>query len=140
MGINKNNIGLGICLVLMGFFLALLLKVTIMVDFDKVELAKMDGSTKVKCGSDSMGLTFGCSDILYYRDVGKNEELIPGDIYIYRKDDGGKVVHRLIECVDIDCNLTVFKGDNNAVGELIERKDVLQKVESVRYKWKTNWC
>ena len=134
MGIKKNNIILGICLISIGFVLALLLKVTIIADFDNVELAKMDGSVRVQCGSDSMGLTFGCGDLLYYTDVKKDEELVPGNIYIYRKEDGGKVVHRLIECVDVDCELTVFKGDNNAVGELVERNNVLQKIESVRYR------
>jgi len=122
--IKQDDIILWLCLLSFGFFLALLLKVTLIVDFERVELTKVDGSVKVSCGSDSMGLTFGCGDLLYYRDVKKNEELMPGDIYIYRKDNDTKVVHRLIECVDIDCNLTVFKGDNNAVGELVERKDV----------------
>jgi len=132
--IKQDDIILWLCLLSFGFFLALLLKVTLIVDFERVELTKVDGSVKVSCGSDSMGLTFGCGDLLYYRDVKKNEELMPGDIYIYRKDNDTKVVHRLIECVDIDCNLTVFKGDNNAVGELVERKDVLRKIESVRYR------
>ena len=134
MGINKYDVILGICLITIGFVLALLLKVTIIADFDNVELAKMDGSVRVQCGSDSMGLTFRCGDLLYYTDVKKDEELVPGNIYIYRKEDGGKVVHRLIECVDVDCELTVFKGDNNAVGELVERNNVLQKIESVRYR------
>jgi len=118
----------------MGFLLALLFKAVIIVDVETVEIVKLDGSVKVGCGSDSMGLTFGCDDLLYYRDVKRNEELTPGDIYIYRKDNESKVVHRLIECVDVDCELMVFKGDNNAVGELVERKQVLQKIESVRYR------
>ena len=138
MDTKKYNLLIGICLVGVSFLSALLFKSVFMVDFDKVELAKMDGSVRVQCGSDSMGLTFGCNDLLYYTEVKKDEELVPGDIYIYRKDDDSKVVHRLIECIDIDCNLTVFKGDNNAVGEFVERKDVLQKIESVRYRWKTN--
>ena len=131
---KKPDIILWICLLSIGFFSALLFKAVLIVDVESVELTKLDGSVKVECGSDSMGLTFGCNDLLYYRDVGKNEKLVPGDIYIYRKDDDNKVVHRLIECVDIDCNLTVFKGDNNAVGELVERDNVLQKIESVRYR------
>ena len=131
---KKEDIIIGMCLISIGFLLALILKVTIMVDFERVELTKYDGVIKVQCGSDSMGLTFGCGDLLYYRDVKKNEELVPGDIYIYRKDDGNKTVHRLVECVDIDCNLTVFKGDNNAVGELVNRSNVIQKIESVRYR------
>jgi len=134
MDTKKKDIILWSCLICIGFILALLLKVTVIADFDNVELAKMDGSVRVQCGSDSMGLTFGCNDLLYYTEVKKDEELVPGDIYIYRKDDDSKVVHRLIECIDIDCNLTVFKGDNNAVGEFVERKDVLQKIESVRYR------
>ena len=131
---KKPDIILWICFLGIGFFSALLFKAVLIVDVESVELTKLDGSVKVECGSDSMGLTFGCNDLLYYRDVGKNEKLVPGDIYIYRKDDDNKVVHRLIECVDIDCNLTVFKGDNNAVGELVERNNVLQKIESVRYR------
>ena len=131
---TKNNITIGICLIAIGFVLALMLKVTIMVDFNNVELTKMDGSVRVQCGSDSMGLTFGCGDLLYYRDVERGGELVPGEIYVYRKDDGSKAVHRLVECVDIDCNLCVFKGDNNAVGELVNRSNVIQKVESVRYR------
>jgi len=131
---KQNNIIFGICLITIGFLLALILKVTIMVDFERVELTKYDGVIKVQCGSDSMGLTFGCDDLLYYRDVKKNEELVLGDIYIYIKEDGGKTVHRLIECVDIDCNLTVFKGDNNAVGELVNKSNVIRKIEGVRYR------
>jgi len=134
MVIKQEDVILWICLLSFGFFLALLFKAVLIVDVASVELTKLDGSIKVECGSDSMGLTFGCNDLLYYRDVKKGEILVPGDIYIYRKDDDNKVVHRLIECVDIDCELTVFKGDNNAVGELVERKNVLQKIESVRYR------
>jgi len=131
---NKYDIMFWVCLVGIGFFTALLFKAIFIVDFGNVDFAKMDGSIRVKCGSDSMGLTFGCGDLLYYRDIKKNEKLTPGDIYIYRKDNDTKVVHRLIECVDIDCNLTVFKGDNCAVGELVERNQVIQKIESVRYR------
>jgi len=131
---KKEDITICLCLISIGFVLALLLKVTLIVDFDKVELTKADGSVRIKCGSDSMGLTFGCGDLLYYRNVKKDEELIPGDIYIYRKDNDDNIVHRLIECVDIDCNLTVFKGDNNAVGEFVNKSQIIRKVESVRYR------
>jgi len=132
--IDKNRLILGICLVTFSFFLALMLKGIFVIDFGNVELAKMDGSMRVQCGTGSMGLTFGCDDLIYYRDIEKNEQFIPGDIYIYKKDDDSKVVHRLIECVDIDCNITVFKGDNNAVGEFVNKSQIIRKVESVRYR------
>ena len=134
MDTKKKDIILWSCLICIGFILALLLKVTVIADFDNVELAKMDGSMRVQCGTGSMGLTFGCDDLIYYRDIEKNEQFIPGDIYIYKKDDDSKVVHRLIECVDIDCNITVFKGDNNAVGEFVNKSQIIRKVESVRYR------
>ena len=132
--IKQDDMIVWICLIGIGFVLALLFKFILIVDFDRVELTKVDGTIKVACGSDSMGLTFGCEDLLYYRDIKNNEELTLGDIYVYRKDNGDNVVHRLIECVDIDCELMVFKGDNNAVGELVEKQQVIKKVESVRYR------
>ena len=131
---KRKDIILYVCLLSFGFFLALLLKAVLIVDIEAVEITKLDGSIKVSCGSDSMGLTFGCGDLLYYRDVKRDEELLPGEIYVYRKDDETKVVHRLVECVDVDCELMVFKGDNNAVGELVEREQVTKKIESVRYR------
>ena len=137
MDIKINQLllmGIGMILIISGFVAAFAIKGIVNIDFERVSMTKYDGVTKITCGSDSMGLTFGCGDLLYYRNVKKDEELVPGEIYIYRKDDGNKVVHRLVECIDIDCELMVFKGDNNAVGELVEREQVTKKIESVRYR------
>lgn len=96
-------------------------------------MSKYDGVTGINCGSDSMGLTLSCDDLVYYNYVQKKEELAPGRIYIYENKDNRTTIHRLVGCADDDCNTAIFKGDNNRVSELVERKRIIKKVEMIKY-------
>lgn len=88
---------------------------------------------RVGCGSDSMGLTLSCNDTLEVERFNKEKKPLLGRIYIFNRTNG-TTVHRLIGCVDQDCNLTIFKGDNNYIGELIRKEDILWKVKGVFYE------
>lgn len=90
----------------------------------------VDVETQVGCKSNSMGLTIKCGDKIYGEYIEKDEVLVPGDIYVYDKSENGtaQVVHRLVLCLDDDCNSTVFKGDNNVVAEVVNRSDILYRV------------
>ena len=93
-----------------------------------------DTTNTVGCGSDSMGLTLQCNDKLYLHTLSPQEALTPGSIYIYNNSKhNNTVVHRLILCLDTDCNATIFKGDNNKIGEQVHRKDILYKVVQTQY-------
>lgn len=129
---NLNKV-IYVLIFFLGFSIAMLLKGSILFDLNKAKLQKMDGSIKVGCGSDSMGLTLDCEDTLYYELVMKDEPLEMGQIYIYRKYDNNTIVHRLVGCIDIDCNMTIFKGDNNKIIEKIDRKNIIYKVVGVEY-------
>ena len=91
---------------------------------------KYDVVSKISCGSDSMGLSFKCSDVVYSRKVLINETMIPGEVYIYTDPDPNKtnkIIHRLAVCLDENCSRMVFRGDNNAVGEIVNRSQIYAK-------------
>jgi len=99
----------------------------------EIDYYAYDRVSKVSCKSNSMGLTMNCGDAVYETKVKDNDKLIPGDIYIYKKLNY-TVVHRLVYCLDENCSKAVFKGDNNEKGELINRSQVIFKVEKVEYR------
>lgn len=97
------------------------------------DVVNYDYISRVGCSSNSMGTTFHCGDILYKAEVDAVDNLTIGSIYVYQFGNI-TVVHRLVQCVDEDCNLTVFKGDNNYKAEFVNRSDILYKVVRVEYR------
>ncbi len=132
--INKKTFFvLMFCSIVVGFSLAMSLKGFFSIDLSSGGVAYTEKVLKVGCDSNSMGLTINCDDKLYVDAVKSDEELFLGTIYGFRFDNK-TFVHRLVQCVDIDCNLTVFKGDNNLVAEFVNRSDIVYRVETVRYR------
>ena len=92
-----------------------------------------DVKYKLGCSSDSMGLSLNCGDVQYSNFVNSSSYLETGEIYVYKRDNKS-IVHRLVYCLDSDCNSTIFKGDNNEVAELVNRSEIVAKVVMVEYK------
>lgn len=44
------------------------------------------------------------------------------------------VAHRLALCLDDYCSQAVFRGDNNKMGELVNRSDIQHRVKMVLYR------
>lgn len=100
---------------------------------DIVEMQEIDGITNIACSSDSMGLLMNCGDRLYYKDLKTNDELVDGEIYIFKSPyvNGTTAVHRLIWHNE---SHAIFKGDNNLVADpLIHRSDVLKIIVGIKY-------
>jgi len=92
-------------------------------------------SSKIKtsCATDSMGLVIDCKnkvDVEPYR----NETLKEGNIYIYKSGKNSSTIHRLVYCLDSSCNWSIFKGDNNYKGEMIQKSQILYKVKGIIYE------
>ena len=85
------------------------------------------------CDSNSMGLTLNCRDTVYKQKVDQNETLYLGNIYTYRSWDNVSVIHRLVGCKDPDCNVAIFKGDNNRIVEFVNRSMIEYRVTMVEY-------
>lgn len=98
----------------------------------------------VSCVSNSMGQTLNCKNKILAQELQGNDYLVYGQIYIYTKEKENHnltslVVHRLVGCADLSFNIsrgdkcyrTIFKGDNNAIAEIVSRKDIKYKVLSV---------
>jgi len=85
----------------------------------------------ISCDSDSMGLGINCGDEFYSRTIDPVEPLSAGEIYIFRDDDNESVIHRLV--FRLDNGSLIFKGDNNEVGELVDRSQVYAKPLMMRY-------
>ena len=82
----------------------------------------------ISCDTQSMGLGLRCNKPIYSRKISIDEKLLEGEIYIYQKNNSErKIIHRLTKCFDENCSLMVFRGDNNAVGEIVYRKQVIFK-------------
>jgi hypothetical protein len=99
--------------------------------------ASYDTYTTVACGSNSMAPTFDCNDLLQSRRVNYDETLVPGKIYIYKKETStyynlSTVVHRLVTPCEND--VCVLMGDNNKVGETINRSQITYEVVGVVYQ------
>lgn len=86
----------------------------------------------VGCKTNSMGLVLECNDKLYGDYVDEDTVLVPGSIYVYKVNDTSRVVHRLILCLDENCTRAVFRGDNNGVGEVVNRSHILYDVQWIR--------
>jgi hypothetical protein len=103
--------------------------------FDRVmtDVTDYDYVSRIDCDSNSMGLTINCDDIAYISLLKEGETLYPGYLYSYKKKNYN-VLHRLVYCLDSDCNMSIFKGDNNAVGEKVNRSMINGRVVSVKYE------
>ena len=83
------------------------------------------------CVSNSMGRNIDCSDIVEVDlDI---KTLYEGWIYAY-KDGDDYVSHRLVKCLDVNCTQAVFVGDNNKIGEIVNKSQVYGRVISVEYR------
>ena len=91
-----------------------------------------DWVSEVGCSSNSMGLTMRCGDTLFMNKVQSDEKLYIGRVYVYEKINK-TIVHRLVACIDVDCNLTLFKGDNNPVAEFVNKSNITYQVVKVAY-------
>lgn len=89
--------------------------------------------SKIKCGSDSMGLIVDCKDTVYSKLLESNESLKVGSMYIY-KDGKREVIHRLVKDCSVGCFGYIFKGDNNyRADNVIKRSDIVREVVQIGY-------
>jgi hypothetical protein len=105
--------------------------------FDRImtDVTEYDYVSEVSCKSNSMGLTVNCDDEVYISLVKSDDPLYIGYIYTYKDSiDNHSIIHRLVYCLDSDCNSTVFKGDNNQAAELVNRNQIVGRVVSVKYE------
>lgn len=87
--------------------------------------------TTIGCGSDSMGVEYNCGQKIVGEEIKPGDKLYPGMVYVYQKNETLTVIHRLVLCLDEDCNMTVFKGDNNRVADpVVSRDKILYRVTS----------
>ena len=90
--------------------------------------------SQISCDSQSMGLLLNCKDTIFSRILDEEEKLKEGKIYKYRSPNGYYVIHRLVKCIDENCDLLVFKGDNNFIADtIIQRSEVEHEVVQIRY-------
>lgn len=99
------------------------------------EITPETTSIHTSCASDSMGFGMRCQDTVEVQDFNSTlTKPVPGEIYIYKKENGnGTTIHRLVLCLDTDCNFTVFKGDNNRVAELVNRSAIIKKATGITW-------
>ena len=89
---------------------------------------------KTKCGSDSMGRVIDCVDTLYQRRIRNGTKLYEGRIYVYEKNETRNVIHRLVKCLDTDCNRSIFIGDNNYIADkIVNRSQIIGYVYQIRF-------
>lgn len=69
---------------------------------------------KIGCNSDSMGILFGCNDIVIMETVNNITELRQGDIIDFKFNETTKAIHRIIE-INYTTGQIRTKGDNNPV-------------------------
>lgn len=128
--------GLIVACILIGFCLALLTP-TGVVDTATGDFTRYDTITHVGCSSDSMGLSLNCNDRLYLLEDLEDHDYTVGSIFVFKSpyNEGGRTVHRLIMCLDPDCNEMIFKGDNSRVADpIINKEDVIGKVVMKKYR------
>ena len=108
------------------------------VNVNVVSSQKVDGTSRIACGSDSMGMDFGCNDKVYWRHILNQGEIYePGEIYIFDTPyyNDTTTIHRLVKDCREGCFGLIFKGDNNLVADpVINESDVLYKVVMVEYR------
>jgi len=102
---------------------------------DKVTDMNYDDMGYMNCKSNSMGVGLDCNDVAYLEIVLNDTQLIEGEIYTYYDPvNNESVAHRLALCLDDDCNQTVFRGDNNKQGELVNRSQIEHRIMMVLYR------
>jgi len=121
-----------ICCLALGALVGSSLRGGAQINLETLELVKYDRVGPVGCESDSMGLVLSCGDKLYQKKVTPKQHLREGKLYIYNMTDQ-LVVHRLVTCLDENCTKTVFKGDNNHIGEIVNRDQIQYEVVMVQY-------
>ena len=90
--------------------------------------------SQITCDSQSMGLLLDCEDTVFSRILDDEEKLKEGKIYKYRNTKGYYIIHRLVKCLDENCETLVFKGDNNFIADnIIQRSEVEHEVVQIRY-------
>jgi len=88
---------------------------------------------KVSNESNSMGVTVDSWDTVRGIDIADdNYKLYEGHIYVYKKNQT-RIIHRLIKCLDPDCNESVFSGDANRIGELVNKSQISYRVSSINF-------
>lgn len=86
----------------------------------------------ISCDSDSMGLSINCGDVAYSKSITIDEELVLGEIYLYKLPDiNNSVIHRYV--LDLGNGSLIFKGDNNEYAELVNREWVFAKPLYLKY-------
>lgn len=93
-----------------------------------------DVAFNISCETNSMGQTFTCDDIVYGKHITDQTRVYEGKIYAYRdweEVNESYIAHRLVLCLDADCNVSVFKGDNNRIGELVNRSYIEYEVTAI---------
>lgn len=127
-----NHILLFVMAVLTGFLIGLVINPIFgTTAYHELVDAKDPYISGVSCGSDSMGLVVPCGAKLHGHLLYDDEPLEMGQLYIYQ-DGPGMTIHRLVGCVDDDCEQVIFKGDNNLViDDFVSRDDILYRVTMV---------
>lgn len=121
-------IGILLCLIFLVSYIGLNIAFTLN---PELLLTKDTKLFQTSNNSDSMGILMRSYDDVYAIPV-NNNFLMEGRIYIY-EENNRSIVHRLIKCIDIDCNQSVFKGDNNRVGEIVNKSQIKYRVKSIGY-------
>jgi hypothetical protein len=116
--------------IIIGLF-SMILTISGIAVIEAVSPTEREYSSTVKCGSDSMGLIFGCDNKVTGEYVNEGDGLVLGDIYVYQ-DDTEPVIHRLVY-INNDGSL-IMKGDNNYIAEKIDREQIISHVTRIEYK------
>lgn len=96
---------------------------------------------RVDCNSNSMGFTLDCNDLVTAVRIPITDKLIPNRIYVYRTinilENGDfediNIVHRFLGCIDDNCSILKFKGDNNDFSEDVQRSQVKYIVTDIHF-------
>ncbi len=99
----------------------------------RLSLAKYDAVSRIACGSGSMGLMLDCNDQALLREVTLGSNLSVGHVYTYTSGNES-IIHRYLGCVNPDCSRLFFRGDNNKVGEYVNRSLVTYELVGVYYE------
>lgn len=89
------------------------------------QIPQYDSISPVACTSNSMGPLMQCGSRLY---LTKSFTMDPGGVYTFMRGNQS-IAHRLIACLDTECQELLFKGDANSMAdEVVSLKDVTAKV------------
>ena len=117
-----------------GIIIASFLFLALSMYYNEEDLIFESSKIKTSCATDSMGLVIDCKNKVEIEPY-KNETLKEGSIYIYRSEINSSktIIHRLVYCLDSSCNWSIFKGDNNDRGEMVQKSQILYKVKGIEY-------